>query len=125
MVLILWTLRADLGLAHQRSARNHLAYLAGQVSFALEHDAERGSAWQAQSLGPGTPPQGAAARTGRLAEVLLEGAFVPIDPWGGAYLLERGEDGLWRLASGGPSGRIVLPLDDGHELVYTVMPIAP
>jgi hypothetical protein len=106
--IILGTLRVDMGNAQMRQSQDHLQYLIGQLRFAIEVDPQRGASWPAFMQGPGMTPAGLSEPQGQpIAEVLPTDHYVPIDPWGRAYLMLRNPDGNgWTIGSSGPDGMI-------------------
>jgi hypothetical protein len=106
--IILGTLAADIGNAQMRRAQDHLQYLVGQLRYTVEVDPERGADWPSLMLGPGAPPSGIEPPASHsLAEVLPPEHYVPVDPWGHAYLMQRSPDGNgWTIGSSGPAGEI-------------------
>lgn len=111
---ILGSLRADRGARDQREARDELRYLAGQLSFALHADAEKGEDWPDSLASQGDLPEGW-KDTASMAEVLGASIFLPSDAAGRAYLLRRTGPRTWVLSAATESGA-ALDLADAAAL---------
>lgn len=108
---ILGSLRADRGARDLREARDELRYLAGQISFALHADPEKGEDWPDTLASEGELPSEAGAAAS-LAEVLGASIFLPSDAAGRAYLLRRTGTRAWLLSAATEDGK---PLDLSNE----------
>jgi len=105
VAVILGTLSRDRQRAAELRARDAMGYLERVLGLELPPD----PGLPLPLAGPGEPPAGLPATPGRLAEHLPPEVFLPVDPWGRAYvLLRRQREGRsWRvLACGGPEGRL-------------------
>jgi hypothetical protein len=114
-LLILWTLDREMDRARQRQAGDALDHLAGQLVLALGEDLSGWPEGVGALHGPGELPPGDWSGARPLAEVLPAGAFVPVDPWGGAYSVERTAAGTARLRCAGADG-VLDAQDDAREL---------
>lgn len=108
---ILWTLGRELDRARARQAHDALEYLAGHLELALGADLAGWPEGVAALHGPGDLPAGAAGSR-PLAELLPPAFFVPIDPWGRAYLALRDPAARAVVVCAGADGS----LDTSEEL---------
>jgi len=108
--LIVRTRNADLERARERYLQDSLYYLQSQAYLAMELADTRGEPVRAADfpfVGPGELPRGLEADDVRSLEELLDGLFVPEDPWQRAYVLRlvgRPDAQRVQLLSAGPGG---------------------
>ncbi|MCH2100828.1 MAG: hypothetical protein MK209_02780 [Planctomycetes bacterium] len=111
---ILGSLNADRDGRDLREARDELSYLAGQISFALRQDANQGKNWPEALVSTGSVPNSWQG-TPSLATVLGESTFLPSNPEGYAYHLQRHGPRAWVLSAALADGS-ALDLSDREAL---------
>jgi len=102
--IIFWSWRTDLVQARDRLANQQIAFLVGQIRFALEVDPGHGDQWPQLMAGPGSQPDALQAKNpAQLDSALSAHTYLPQDPWGGAYILQWQEQSKnWLLQCCGP-----------------------
>ena len=123
---IVGTLHAEVERGKQRLAADTLAYLASQIYWGLER-----GAWASPEdlhyplLGPGSLPEGlpSSATQGDLQDFVPNQSYLPIDPWGHAYVLLLGTDHGQKapfLLSAGKTGVIPQQVGANTPLAHRV-----
>lgn len=110
---IVGTLDSEVEKGNLRMANDHLSYLASQIYLGLETDTPAApSDMPLPLLGPGLPPEGlpsGGAEPGRLKDWMMDGSYIPVDPWDNGYVLMLGQagggDALF-IVSGGVDGSL-------------------
>lgn len=111
---ILGSLGADHRARDLREVQDELLYLAGQLSFALNQDADGGATWPDALWTEGSRPAGA-GEAAALADFLAPELFLPADPNERAYAVRRLGPKAW-LISAQQGDRGLIALDDEAAL---------
>ena len=120
--IIFWSWRTDLTQARQRLANQQLNYLAGQIRYVMEVQADQLEQWPPLLSGPGNQPSALEQlNPASFSQVLPEYVYLPEDPWQGAWSLQLAADGTWWLLGLGPSGTWPSQPDEA-EYAYLIFP---
>ncbi len=121
LAIIFWSWRSDLSQARERLAGQQMAFMVGQVRFAMETATDDIGQWPPLMVGPGEQPNALSElNPASLNQVLPEYTYMPSDPWQRAFALQKQADGTWLVACLGadgvwPSDLTALAL---HQRVY-------
>jgi hypothetical protein len=115
---IVSTLDAEVERGNERMARDTISYLSSQLHLGLEsQDYARPEALPLPMLGPGLPPMGlplGGEEPARLASIMPQSGYLPVDPWGHGYVLMLGTaDGMLSLFVLSAGGSGILPMEVG------------